>query len=135
MAVDIAYAETELARSHLLAGEPDDALRLAQAALGRLSNDGLVQRASALMVVGHALRQLGHGEEAHSAYRHASEHLTRVGAHRQAAAAWRELAEALVESGQPDEALAAYRHAADAMGVRAPASGSQQASHAAARGT
>jgi tetratricopeptide (TPR) repeat protein len=119
--VDIAYAETELARCRLLEGDPAAAVEVAEAAIERLGPNPRIERARARLVVGHAQLDEGSPEAAVETYTLAAGDLRLAGADRQAAAAWRELAEALAGLGRDAEALEAYRNAADSAGVsRAP---------------
>jgi tetratricopeptide (TPR) repeat protein len=125
--VDIAYAETELARCRLLEGSPAAAIDMAETAIDRLGAHPRIERAQALLVVGQARLDQGDDGGAIASYELAAADLRSAGADRQAASAWRELAEALARLGRADEALEAYRRAADSAGVsrapdRAPAS-------------
>jgi tetratricopeptide (TPR) repeat protein len=119
--VDIAYAETELARCRLLEGNAAAAIELAEVAIDRLGFHPRLERAQALMVIGRARLSQGDSDGAIASYRLAAEDLRNAEADRQAASAWRELAEALAGLDRTDEALEAYRLAADSAGVsRAP---------------
>lgn len=119
--VDLAYAETELARCRLLEGNNAAAIDLAKTAIDRLGFHPRLERAQALLVVGQARLNDGDTEGAIASYELAAADLRNAGADRQAASAWRELAEALARVDRPDEALEAYRLAADSAGVsRAP---------------
>lgn len=131
--VDAAYAETELARCRLLAGDWIDAIRIAEESLAHLGSGPRLEAGRARLVIGHALLAAGDREGAVSAYREAASDLAAQGAQRQAAAAWRELAEALAGMGQAAEALDAYRQASDAAGVRRAPERVAVRSHAAAR--
>jgi tetratricopeptide (TPR) repeat protein len=132
--VDIAYAETELARCRLLDGDAAAAIQLAETAIDRLGPQPRLERAQALLVVGQARLAQGDHGGAVTSFELAAADLRHAGAARQAAAAWRELAEAQAGIGRSDEALEAYRRAADSAGVsRAP--DASTSSHAAARPT
>lgn len=131
-AVDLAYAETELARCRLIEGDWPEAVRLAESTLDRLGTMPRIERARARLIIGHANFDAGDVEHAVAAYTAAAAELGDAGAARQAAQVWRELAEALAGLGRAEEALDAYRRAADAAGVRATP-GSPRRSHAAAR--
>ena len=133
--VDIAYAETELARCRLLEGNAPAAIEFAEAAIDRLGFHPRLERAQALIVIGKARLSQGDSDGAIASYRLAAEDLRNAEADRQAASAWRELAEALARLDRTDEALEAYRLAADAAGLsRAPdAAPSVTPSEAAAR--
>jgi tetratricopeptide (TPR) repeat protein len=115
--VEMAYAETELARCRLLDGNPAAAIELAQAAIDRLGPHPRLERAQALLVVGRARLDEGDDAGAVVSYELAAADLQNAGADRQAASAWRELAEALAQLDRPAEALQAYRRAADSAGV------------------
>lgn len=122
-ALDVAYAETELARCRLLRGDWQAALSLAEAVVGRLAEYGTrLESARARLLVGDALLLGGDIEAAIDSYAEAAAELRAFGAHREAASAWRELAERLIGTGRTTEALDAYRSASDAAGVQAPPS-------------
>jgi tetratricopeptide (TPR) repeat protein len=115
--VDLAYAETELARCRLLEGNASNAIQIAQTAIDRLGAHPRLERATALLVIGQARLDEGDHDGAVATYELAAADLRNAGADRQAASAWRELAEALARLGRADEALEAYRRAADSAGV------------------
>jgi tetratricopeptide (TPR) repeat protein len=115
--VEMAYAETELARCRLLEGNTAAATELAAAAIDRLGPHPRLERAQALLVVGQARLDEGDDDGAIASYELAAADLQKAGADRQAASAWRELAEALARLDRPDDALQAYRRAADSAGV------------------
>lgn len=115
--VDLAYCETELARTRLALGRPDDAIVLAGSSLRRLGNGRRLEAARARLVYGGASLALGDSAAALVSYRRAAEDLSSIGATREAAVGWRELADALSQLGRDHEALDAYRHAADAVGL------------------
>jgi tetratricopeptide (TPR) repeat protein len=117
LSVDVAYAETELARCRRLEGRLDEAIELAETAIDRLGVHPRLERAQALLVVAQARLDLGDDGGAVSAYELAASDLRTAGADRQAASAWRELAEAMARLGRADDALDAYRRAADSAGV------------------
>jgi tetratricopeptide (TPR) repeat protein len=117
LTVDLAYAETELARCRRLEGRTEEAIELAETAIDRLGAHPRLERAQALLVVGQARLDLADDDGAVSAYELAAADLRNAGADRQAATAWRELAEALARLGRAEEALDAYRRAADSAGV------------------
>jgi tetratricopeptide (TPR) repeat protein len=118
--VDIAYGEVELARCLMFAGDADQAIQLAETALGRLSGGANLQGARARLTLGQARILTGEREAAMEMFSSAAEELLSLGAAKQAAAAWRELAEVLNSLGRPDEAIDAYRRATDAAGVSLP---------------
>lgn len=119
--LDLAYGETELARCHLLRGDWQTAIVLAEAVTQRLAEDGpRIEAARARLVVGDAHLVGGNTEAATKSYSQAAEALRSSGAQRQAASAWRELAENLARLGREAEALNAYRSASDAAGIASP---------------
>jgi tetratricopeptide (TPR) repeat protein len=119
--VDIAYAETELARCRLLDGDTAAAIEMAATAIDRLGAHPRIERAHALLVMGQARLDQGDNDGAVASYELAAADLRNAQADRQAASAWRQLAEALAQLGRSDEAIEAYRRAADSAGVsRAP---------------
>jgi len=120
-ALDIAYAETELARYSLLKGDWRSALEMAEALRGRLSSAGpRLEAARVRLLIGDAHTVEGDVEAAAASYAAAAADLRASGADRQAASAWREVAESLARLGRTDEALDAYRAATNAAGVQAP---------------
>jgi tetratricopeptide (TPR) repeat protein len=118
-AVDLAYAETELGRSWLLASEPRKAIRYATAAARRLEPETRHQTAHAQLVIARAKQMLGKEDEAIAAYREAASMLTRLQIGRQAAEAWRELGDAFTRLRKYREAAEAYQSALQEAGVPA----------------
>lgn len=118
-AVDLAYAETELARAHLLMHDTRKAIRLATSALRRLGDEPRHQTAHAHLVIARAKLVAGHAEQALVEYRDAAKTLTRLQLGRQAAEAWRELADAFSSLGKFEEAAEAYQRALSEAGVAA----------------
>lgn len=119
--LDVAYAETELARCHLLRRDWRGAIALADGVITRISQVGpRIETARAQLVVADAHLVGGDLDAAAASYAQAATALRASGAQRQAASAWRELAESLARLGRTAEALDAYRAAADSAGVVAP---------------
>lgn len=119
--LDIAYAETELARCRLLQGDWQAALTMAEAIAKRLSDTGpRLEGARARLLAGDAQTVGGNADAAIANYERAAEELRSSGAKRQAASAWRELAESLARVGRWEAAVTAYRAMGDATGVAAP---------------
>jgi tetratricopeptide (TPR) repeat protein len=119
--LDVAYAQTELARCHLLRGDQQAALSLAEDVVSRLAKDGpRLETARARLLAGDAHIVEGDPDAAAACYEQAAVDLRSSGADRQAAAAWRELAESLASLGRHEEAVDAYRAASDAVGVARP---------------
>jgi transcriptional regulator with XRE-family HTH domain len=116
--VDLAYADTESARAHLQLGAVDDAIALAEAALGRLGDQPRLQTARALAVLGQALRAGGDSRAAAGRLRHAAQLLDHAQAGRDAAPVWHELADVLLQFGEHEEAIRAYQRSLAAAGVQ-----------------
>lgn len=119
-AIDIAYAETEMARCQLMQGDLVDAMDTATSALVRLRGGPRIESARATLVLGHTLLALGKQDHAVAELRKAAQMLENAGGSRQAASAWSELAEVLVAAGCADDAITAYRRATEAVGIKAP---------------
>jgi ATP/maltotriose-dependent transcriptional regulator MalT len=118
--VDLAYCETELARSRLLLDDPHQAIDLARGALRRLESEPAHQSAHARLVMARAQLALGEQDTAIAEYRAAATELTDLtGAERQAAAAWRELADAFTGLDLFEDAAMAYQQALTEAGIRA----------------
>lgn len=115
--LDIAMAETELARCQLLMGRPDLAVGTATAALERLLPGPRLETARARAVLGDAELAQGDMRAAVGSYTQAAQELQRLGASRQAAEVWCHLGEAFSEMGLVTEANAAYRQAVQAVGI------------------
>jgi len=116
--VDIAYAETELARAELALGRPEEALVHAQRSLNELGETAALEAARARLCVARALAELKRDAECDAALTAAATALQRLGAGRQAANAWRELAEVQLKRGQSAAAVEALRRALDQVGIR-----------------
>jgi tetratricopeptide (TPR) repeat protein len=118
--VDLAYCDTELARVHLLAGDPAGAVACAQAVLDRIGVDRL-ESGRALLVIGQALCLQGDLEAGRRTVMEASRALQQAGSSREAAAAWREVGDVFSGLGEQQGALEAYQRALGLLGVsRAP---------------
>jgi ATP/maltotriose-dependent transcriptional regulator MalT len=116
--VDIASAETELARCHLLQGDAEEATALATRAIERLGTDGArPEAARGRLVLADTFAALGRTDEAARQYEQATTELTRAASSREVAGLWREVADRLLAVGQTAEAVAAYQRAADAVGI------------------
>jgi ATP/maltotriose-dependent transcriptional regulator MalT len=115
----LANCETEMARSALLRGDFDGAVRIAQRAVDRCAEAGAAEGAHAQVVSGLALVMAGQPEEGAAAAAAAAERLATMGSQLEAAHAWRELAEVLIQTGRTVEAIDALRRASDYAGVRA----------------
>lgn len=117
--IDVANAETELARAWLMEGDAAAAEGAARSAIARLGDRPRMETAWALILLGRALKQQGGSREASVRLRHAAQILDSTQAGRQAAAAWGELADVLMSAGETAEAVTAYRRALAAAGVQA----------------
>lgn len=115
----LASCETEMARSALLRGDFDGAIRIAAKAIERCEEAGAAEGALAKLVTGLALVMSDRAEEGAAVAAEAAERLAMMGSQLEAAQAWRELAEALIQRGRAAEAVEALRRAADYAGVRA----------------
>jgi transcriptional regulator with XRE-family HTH domain len=115
----LANCETEMARSALLSGDFDAAIRIAAKAIERCAEAGAAEGAHAQVVTGLALIMSGQPEQGAALATAAAERLATMGSQLEAAQAWREVAEALLQRDRPAEAVAALRQAADYAGVRA----------------
>jgi transcriptional regulator with XRE-family HTH domain len=113
----LAHCETEMARSALLRRDFDEAVRLSDAAISRISDQGAPQLEKARVVRGLALVMTGRAEAGAAAVSDAARMLEALGSPRDAAQAWRELGEALIRRGRSDDAIEALRNAADCAGA------------------
>lgn len=119
--LDLAHCEAELARFHLVTGDPVTARRFADRSLARLSGRELLERARAELVRCYALAASGDLGASREGCREVVRMLRRQGRSRQQMATWREAAELLARLDQPGEAIEAYRALADCAGVPEPA--------------
>jgi transcriptional regulator with XRE-family HTH domain len=114
----LAACETEMARSALLRRDFDEAVRLSDAAVSRISDRGAPQLEKARVVRGLALVMSGEVDAGTAAVSEAAGMLEALGSPRDAAQAWRELGEALIQRGRSEQAISALRSAADCAGAR-----------------
>jgi len=115
----LANCETEMARSALLRGDFDAAVRIAGKAIDRCAEAEAAEGDQAKVVTGLALVMSGQVQDGAAVAAAAAERLAMMGSQLEAAQAWRELAEALMQRGLVVEAVDALRRAADYSGVRA----------------
>ena len=115
--IELAWAQTEMARCHLLLGEPLAALDLLAPALGGLGETHALEQARGAAVRGDAYVALDDQEKAHAAYVQAEGWLALARQNREVAAVWRELAEAFLGVGDYNRASDAFRRTADAAGI------------------
>src|SRR5581483_10884775 len=83
--VDVAYCETEIARAHVLLGDPQSAINAALSALVRLALDTRLESARARTALAFALSAAGRYDEAKAEYEAAAALLERLGSPHQAA--------------------------------------------------
>ena len=114
----LANCETEMARSALLRGDYDEAVRVAGKAIARCTDTGASELEHARVVSGLARVLAGEADEGAEMVDEAASHLAAMGSRHEAAHASRELAEALIQRGRSEQAIAALRQAADFAGVR-----------------
>jgi len=114
----LAACETEMARCALLRGDYGEAVRMADLAIARCSDNGAAELEDARVVSGLALIMSGHTEKGAATVSAAAGRLADRGSRTDAAQAWRELAEALIQRDRSDQAIAALRLAADCAGAR-----------------
>jgi len=114
-AMDLAMADTELARILLLTGDSEGAIEQAHRVLGEIGEDRL-ESARALLVIGEAMCQTGDLDGGKAQVARAS---VAMAAHseRDAAGAWREAADLLDRLGDPTAAITAYQRALGLLGV------------------
>jgi tetratricopeptide (TPR) repeat protein len=117
-AVDLAYCDTELARVHLLQGDPAAAAALAEQVVEQLGETHM-ESGRVMLLLGQALFALGDTEGGRSQVAAAARALRGAGSPRQAAAAWREAGDALQRLGDPEGAMQAYQRALELLGVQA----------------
>ncbi|QSB13186.1 helix-turn-helix transcriptional regulator [Natronosporangium hydrolyticum] len=122
---DRGYLLTELARAHLLKGEPQAASELADRALAELGPEAALERARADTVLAAALAAAGEWERAVTGFDRAAGALRQLGASRQAARAWVELGNLLDQAGDSARAVRAFREAAAAVNL-VPTAGSAE---------
>lgn len=118
--VDLGSCETELARYHLLAGDPAEALRFADQAIARLTGRRVMETVRVSLMRGYCLAALGDRAAGLDACREAVATLRRQDRSRQHLATWRDAAALLAWFGEEREALDAYRGLADCAGVPEP---------------
>jgi transcriptional regulator with XRE-family HTH domain len=114
----LANCETEMARSALLRGDYDEAVRIAGQAIERCTDNGATELEHARVVSGLARILAGEADGGAVMVSDAATQLAATGSRQEAAQAWRELAEALIQRGRPEQAIDALRQAADVAGAR-----------------
>lgn len=117
---DRAEHRTALARTHLLLGDHDTALRQADESLEMLGSTSPELSAAARVLQGRAHMACLDVDAARESYRMAAAELSRIAADRHIAEAWFDLAGLLEEAGLTELALDAYRRGATATGLKPP---------------
>ncbi|MBV9291234.1 MAG: helix-turn-helix domain-containing protein [Frankiales bacterium] len=118
--VDVAYCETEIARAHVLLGDPQSAINAALSALVRLALDTRLECARARTALAFALSAAGRYDEAKAEYETAATLLERLGSPHQAALVWAELAECAASHGDEAVALSSSRRALSSARIVPP---------------
>lgn len=114
---DVACAETELARCHLLSGDTQSAVDLARRAVARLAKGRRLEAADASLILARAELASGNRSAAMAAYEVTVKRLNDTGRSRRAAVLWRELGDDLLALGLTTDAVNAYQHTADAVRI------------------
>ena len=115
--IDVAITDVHIAQTHLLSGDPQQALDMAIAARESAGDRAFVANAESWVVQGQALAALNQPDEAHEAYVRAMHVLTSAGADRSVAQLWFELADLMEDAGDLNGAREAYRSAAATTGL------------------
>jgi transcriptional regulator with XRE-family HTH domain len=113
----LASCEIEMTRSALLRHDYDEAMSLAETAIGRFPESGVPDLEKARALRGLALVMSGQVDAGTAAVTEAARTLELLGSRREAAQTWRELGEALIHAGRADAAVQALRQAADCAGA------------------
>lgn len=114
--IDLAECEAELARAHLLDGQPETALRLVESARGRLGPAQRAASAGLATLLAHIRLIIEPSADVTQLLDEAISHLRKVPPGRSTAQAWAELSYAL-EHTNVAQALTAARSALGAVGV------------------
>jgi transcriptional regulator with XRE-family HTH domain len=115
--IDVAKAEAELARCHLMAGDASAASVVARTALERLGSSLPLEQASMMVVCAYAELASGERAAALRTCRRAADVLAACEPSRRSATVWCELARLMALAGEADAAVAAYDRAAAAVGI------------------
>ena len=121
--IDVAYAETALARAEVMLGDTEGAVLHASRALAVLGPEHRLESARAYLVLAAARLRQGDPKGAQAACEHGALLLEASEAGRQAAFAWSEMAEILEQSGESERAVWAYRQSMRLMGHRSGLTG------------
>ncbi len=115
--VDMAYVLTERSRLALLEERHQDAIDLAERAVGFVGVDE-AEVARSLFLKGRALGALERAEEAREVLREAAVRFEKVGARQQQASCWREMGELDAASGDLEGAVDSFRAGLEALDPR-----------------
>lgn len=116
--IDDARCLTTMAKAEIALGRHDEAIKLAQQALGIAGDARRLVAAEALIVLGQSYVRLGRRDEAVPTLKEAAKQLEDMHATRHAAQAWFEVAELLGEVGDYIGRAHAYRKACACVGLR-----------------
>jgi transcriptional regulator with XRE-family HTH domain len=114
---ELASCTTEMARSALLRGDLEEAIRLADQAIA-ICPDQASEVAQARVISGLALVLRGQCQAGTALVAQSAGELAELGTALEAAQAWRELGEALLQVGESAQAIEALQRAADSAGAR-----------------
>lgn len=114
---ELSSCTTEMARSALLRGDLEAAIRLADQAIA-ICPDQPAEVAQAKVISGLALVLRGQSQAGGALVAEAADQLAGLGSALDAAQAWRELGEVLLHAGESAQAIDALRRAADCAGAR-----------------
>jgi transcriptional regulator with XRE-family HTH domain len=117
-ASDIAHCQIGIAHTHLLAGDCDEAIVRATAALEVVRGTSPAMSAEAEVIIGRAEAARGDIAAARTRYRSAIAFLTIAQADRQAAQLWYQLGDLLEAAGDLDGSRDAFRRSAASAGLR-----------------
>lgn len=106
--LDLARCDAELARAHLMLGEPAEAMRLAEQALAEVPDGAVSQECEVRIVIGDIHAFTGDLSAASAQYTTAADRLGMFSMAREAAAVWRGLADRMVRAGDFEGAARAY---------------------------
>ena len=116
--IDDARCLTTMAKAEIALGRHDEAIKLAEQALGIAGDAPRLVGAEALIVLGQSYVRLGRHDEAVPTLKEAAKQLEEMRASRHAAQAWFEVAELLGEIGDYAGRSNAYRKACACVGLR-----------------
>lgn len=115
--VELAYAETELARACTALGRPDEGVEWARQSLARLGDHDRLEGARARVALAWALLSRDEQAAALVELHVAGEELAQLSAGRQAAGVWRDLAELYARLGDGEASRSAYARTVELLGL------------------